>query len=161
MTEKPLIFGVVGAENWLQAFEVLWADTFGRIAGRADMMMARIKWLERRPLCRALAEQCIEERDDEELAAAWFCLAIGPSEASDLEAAKPVLKALAKAIVADPGLLDDKVFARAVAGWRYFVNNPDDEIIVQDVIEAAPVCGANLQVEDRVDTLKWARHWVQ
>lgn len=157
MIQMPIIVRIVLAKDWLDALKTLWIATFGRIAANRADMMTYIKWPERQRLCRAFAEQCIEDCNDEELAIAWHCLAEDPAGP---ELYRLIFRALASAIVADPALLDDGTFAEAVAGWRFLANNPES-IHEQDSIAAARARGTALIPESKAETLAWARIWAE
>lgn len=157
MTETPIIVRIVLAKDWLDAFKMLWIATFGRIATDRGDMMTYIKWPERRRLCRAFAEQCIDECNDEELAIAWNCLADDPAGP---EVYRLIFGALAAAIVANSALLDNVAFVEAVEGWRFLGNNPES-VREQDLIAAARGRGTALIPAGKAETLAWARIWAE
>ena len=155
MREVPLIVRVVLAENWLAAYRILFVATFGRLSADRAEMMTYIKWPERRRLCGSFADQCIGEANDEELARAWHCLADDPCGPGLY---RLVFCTVGAAIVADPTLIDDDAFAKAVAGWRSLATAGQSG--QPDFIAAARARGATLTVE-KAEMLAWSRLWAE
>lgn len=140
MKEAPLIVRVVLAENWLQALRDLWAETFGRIAGRADMMMVHIKWPARRLLAAHLQNNASRKATMKNSRPLGLASHLGRTRPLTLRPPGPCLERWPRPSRPTPPCLRTG-FARTVAGCRYFISNPNDEIIVQDVIAAARVSG--------------------
>jgi hypothetical protein len=169
MTTTPLIVRMVLAEDWSEAFRIVWSASFekaaadqGLDAGGVALDMGDLPpWPQRRRLCLSLASRCAEDYEDEELARAWTMLGADPrgpewrTPAGDKTYA-PVFRALADAIVSDPALLDDAAFAEAVDGWHFLERAGSDG--EDDLIVAARRYGAMAKIDkDRI--LAWARAW--
>jgi hypothetical protein len=171
MTTKSLIVRVVLAADWPAAFRIVSltasakaAAGQGLDAGGVALGMGDLPpWPQRRNLCLSLARRYADEPGDDELAAAWFTLGADPGGAGwrTAEGHKnytPVLVALARAILANPALLDDEAFAAAVDGWRFLERAGSDG--EDDLIVAARLYGAMAKI-DKPRLLSWARTWSQ
>jgi hypothetical protein len=159
------------AEDWRAAFRIVWDVSFERAtpgmgipAGSISIGMENLPpWPQRRRLCLSHGHRCAEVFDDEELACAWTMLGADPSGPGWRTSAGnrtygPVFRALARAILADPTLLDDETFAEAVDGWRFLERAGSDG--EDDLIVAARRYGAMAKI-DRAKILAWARRWAE
>lgn len=130
---KPLIVQVVLAADWHEALSVVSRTATERAMARhgyafdpTSWKMTKpdgIVWANARGGCRLCAVAAAED-GDEELAAAYWALAADPAgpgfrKPEGWKTYTPVMRALGRAIVADPSLLDDQKFCEAVEGWRF------------------------------------------
>ena len=165
LMEKPLIARAMLAEDFPAAFRLVWevagspADVdltdLKELSGRApDRMLFGLA----REICRDKAVEAVRagKRD---LAEAWRLLS-APPEGHRWRTPEGhwifsrVLIALARAIDADPTLLDDDSFCEAVVGWRFLDKAGSDG--EEDLIVCAKSHGAALKV-DKGDLRVWAK----
>ena len=161
MSDRPLIVRVVIAGDWMEAFRLAWTTTFGLIAADHAPPMQYLKWPARRGLCLACAKRCAEDCGNNDLVGAWSALGAEPAGLGRRSLARDkayaeVFAALARAVVADPALLDGEAFSVAVHGWRFLERAGSDG--EDDLIVAARLYGGMTKI-DRPKLLTWAHAW--
>ena len=169
LMEKPLIARAMLAEDFPAAFRLVWesagspADVdltdLKELSGRApDRMLFGLA----REICRQKAVEAVRvgKRD---LAEAWRLLS-APPEGNRWRTPEGhwifsrVLIALARAIDADPTLLDDDRFCEAVVGWKFLDRAGSDG--EEDLIVCAKSHGAALKV-DKGELRVWAKRQIE
>jgi len=163
----PLIVRVALARDWENAFEIVFVATFKLAANEMGLPANEVGIEiskpaadrdERRAACRQFARRLLDDYGDSAMAAAWAMLAANPApqpaRSDDDEAMLGLaLTGLARAITAEPVLLDDDAFFQAMCGWHFIelagVAGP------LDAIAAAQAIGATITM-DRDDMLAWA-----